>query len=299
MKVLLTGASGQLGWELCRRGPARGLQIVALDRQALDITEPQAVEQTVSDSDAHLVVNTAAYTAVDKAETEPELAFAVNRDGPALLASACARAGVPLLHVSTDYVFDGSKKGPYLETDPVSPLGVYGRSKAAGEEEIRSRLPEHVIVRTSWLYGIHGRNFVKTMLWLGAERQVLQVVADQYGCPTCAADLAEALLTIGQTIVDREAPPYGTYHYCGKGSTTWHGFAREIFTLARAHIPMKVKRVEAITTEDYPTPAKRPLNSVLDCSILEKEFGIKRRPWPESLADMIEELSKKAGRLGG
>jgi len=299
MKVLLTGASGQLGREISKRGPARGLQIVAFDRQALDITDHRAVEQAVSDASVDVVINAAAYTAVDRAEAEPDLAFAVNRDGPAHLASACARASVPLLHVSTDYVFDGSKKGPYLETDQVSPLGVYGRSKAAGEEEIRNRLPEHVIVRTSWLYSIHGHNFVKTMLRLGAERRVLKVVADQYGCPTSAADLAGALLTIGQTIVHREAPPYGTYHYCGKGSTTWHGFAREIFTLARAHIPLKVERLEPISTADYPTPAKRPPNSVLDCSILEKEFGIKRRPWPQSLADMIEELSKKAGRLGG
>ena len=167
MKILVTGANGQLGWELSRGGTRKGFDILALDRATLDITDQSAVNREVSGSGASVVVNAAAYTAVDQAESEPELAYAVNRDGPAYLASACAEAGVPLFHISTDYVFDGRKKSPYVETDAVSPLGVYGKSKAEGEVEVRSLLRQHIIVRTSWVYGVHGNNFVKTMLRLG------------------------------------------------------------------------------------------------------------------------------------
>jgi dTDP-4-dehydrorhamnose reductase len=261
-----------------------------LNRSDLDITNPDSVRREVNRSDVSLVVNAAGYTAVDQAESEPELAFAVNRDGSAYLASACANAGIPLLHISTDYVFDGQKQESYLVIDPVSPLGVYGKSKAAGEVEVRKRLREHLILRTSWVYGVHGHNFVKTMLRLGKEREVVQVVADQYGCPTYAADLAEAILRLAAHVLEGRQVHWGTYHYCGKGVTSWHGFAEEIFRLASEYESLKVKRVEPVITAEYPTQAQRPVNAILDCSVLEKTFGIHPKPWAESLARMLEVL---------
>ena len=296
MRILLTGANGQVGWELSNCGGQRGLEILALDRSDLDITDPVSVSEEVNRSGVSLVINAAGYTAVDEAESEPELAFAVNRDGPTYLASACGKVGIPLVHISTDYVFDGQKKGAYLETDPVSPLSIYGKSKAAGEVAVREHLPEHVILRTSWIYGVHGHNFVKTMLRLGREREVVQVVADQYGCPTYAADLAETILRVAAQVLEGRQVHWGTYHYCGKGVTSWHGFAEAIFNLARKYVPLKVKQTEAITTAEYPTAAKRPANSVLDCSLFRSHFGFAPKPWNESLARMLHQvLSGKNG----
>jgi len=288
VKILVIGANGQLGWELCRRGEKQGFDMAALDLPKFDITDPIAVNKRVSEAGVSLVINAAAYTAVDKAESEPEAAFAVNCNGPVYLASSCGKVGIPLIHISTDYVFDGSKKRPYLETDHLCPLGVYGKSKAAGETEVRGHLHEHIILRTAWLYGIHGHNFVKTMLRLGREKEVLRVVNDQYGCPTYATDLADAILAITAQIAKTRDITWGTYHYCGKGATTWHGFAEKIFDLARAHCPLVVKEVAPITTEQYPTAAKRPANSVLDCSLIAKHFGIVSLAWQESLARMID-----------
>ncbi len=292
MRVLVIGANGQLGCELGRRGENLGFDIVSIDLPRFDITDPFAVKKAVSQIGVSLVINAAAYTAVDKAESEPELAFAVNRDGPAYLASYCAEIEIPLIHISTDYVFDGNKKSPYLETDPVSPLGIYGKSKAAGEAEVRGRLHEHIIVRTAWLYGVYGQNFVKTMLLLGREKELLRVVADQYGCPTYAADLAGAILAIAAKIGEggQRQIAWDTYHYCGKGETSWYVFAKAIFDLARQYDSFAVKRVEPITTADYPTPAKRPANSVLDCSLLTKTFGISPPSWHESLSRMVKNI---------
>jgi dTDP-4-dehydrorhamnose reductase len=288
MKILVIGSNGQLGCELCKRGVRYSFDIVSLDLPRFDITDPSEVKKVIGHSHGSLVINAAAYTAVDKAESEPELAFAVNRDGPANLASSCSEAGIPLIHISTDYVFDGNKKGPYLETDPICPLGVYGKSKAEGEAEVRQCLREHIIIRTAWLYGVHGHNFVKTMLRLGREREVLRVVADQHGCPTYAADLAEAILEIAAQICKGCDIAWGTYHYCGKGATSWYGFAEKIFEVAKRYDSFKVKKVEPITTAEYPTPAKRPANSVLKCSLIRRYFGVALRPWPESLAQMID-----------
>ena len=290
MKILVTGANGQVGWELSRRGARKGFHILALDRAGLDITDQSAVTRTVRSSGAALVVNGAGYTAVDQAESESEMAFAVNFDGAANLASACAEAGIPLIHISTDFVFDGEKKGPYRETDQVSPLSVYGKSKAAGETGVRERLQEHIILRTAWLYGVHGRNFVRTMLQLGQERDLIQVVADQHGCPTYSADLAEAILRIVVKARENGQLSWGTYHYCGKGITTWHGLAQETLDLAGRHTSLRVKEIKPISTAEYPTPAKRPANSALDCSLIEKTFNIHPRPWQESLAQMIRVL---------
>ena len=287
MKLLVIGENGQLGWEVYRKGKKQGIDVLGLDLPEFDVTEPSNVKKAVHQAGVSLVINASAYTAVDTAESEPELAFAVNRDGPSYLAASCAEIGIPLIHISTDYVFDGNKKGLYLETEPVSPLGIYGKSKAAGETEIRNNLKEHIIIRTAWLYGLHGNNFVKTMLGLGKEKEALSVVADQYGCPTYAADLADAILTIATQISEHRDVIWGTYHYCGKGVTTWHGFAQAIFDLANQYDTFQVKKVVPITTSEYPTPAKRPANSGMDCSLITKNFGISLRPWQESLADMV------------
>ncbi len=296
MKIMVTGANGQVGQELIICGIRKGFEVLALDRAALDITDPPSVERELSQSGLSFVINAAAYTAVDQAELEPELAFSVNRDGPAYLAVACNKAGIPLIHISTDYVFDGEKEGPYRETDPVSPLTVYGKSKAAGEAEIRNLLREHIIVRTSWVYGLHGQNFVKTMLRLGRENESVRVVADQCGCPTSAADLAEAILLIITKLRRNGVNDWGTYHYCGKGVTNWHAFAEEIFRLARRHISLKVEKVDSISTAAYFTLAKRPVNSVLDCSLIERTFGIGPKPWSDSLARMISGFSQSQNR---
>jgi len=297
LQCLVVGSNGQLGWELCQRGERHGFEVVGLDLPEFDLTDASEAKKAVSQSDALLVINASAYTAVDKAESEPDAAFAVNRDGPAHLASLCHEREIPLIHISTDYVFDGMKKGLYKETDPVSPLGVYGRSKAEGESAVRERLDEHLIIRTAWLYGINGNNFVKTMLRLGRERETVQVVADQYGCPTNAADLAEAIFNIASQIHAGRATAWGTYHYCGRGVTTWHGFAEAIFDEAKKHDSFRVKTVAPITTDQYPTPARRPANSALDCSLIEEQFGIHTRPWHESLVRMMSLLLSNEGKL--
>ena len=290
MKLLVIGAYGQLGWELCRRGEKHGFHILPLDLPGFDITDRQAVDKAINQAGVSLVINAAAYTAVDQAESEPDRAFKVNCDGPACLASSCAHARIPLIHISTDYVFDGTKKGPYFEADPLSPLGVYGKSKAAGEVAVRDRQAEHIILRTSWLYGVHGKNFVKTMLSLGKEKEILRVVADQYGCPTYAADLAEAILAIVKYLGEKNLSLWGTYHFCGSGETTWHGFAEKVFELAKQYDSFVVKEVVPITTPEYPTPAKRPANSVLACTLIGKTFDIDPPPWQESLARAIRDL---------
>ncbi|RUA02139.1 MAG: dTDP-4-dehydrorhamnose reductase [Deltaproteobacteria bacterium] len=297
MKLLVIGANGQLGWALGEKGKKSGFNLERVDLPDFNITDKVNVSRQVEKSDPDLVINASAYTAVDKAESESELAFAVNAKGPAYLAEACATRGIPMIHVSTDYVFDGEKKTPYLESDPVSPLGVYGKSKAAGDDAIRNQLSSHVIIRTAWLYGTHGQNFVKTMLRLGKERKALRVVADQHGCPTYAADLADAILIISRHILNGSHDQWGTYHYCGQGSTTWHGFAEEIFNIAGTLIPLKVRKTEPVSTDDYPTPTRRPANSVLDCRRIREKFGIRTRPWKESLAEMLKILLSGEGRL--
>lgn len=288
MRILIIGAGGQLGSELRRRHWPADHQIAAIDQPALDIARRGAVIAAIARERPDIVINAAAYTAVDRAESEGEIAWAANCDGPAHLGAACRDAGIALLHLSTDYVFDGAKPEPYREDDAVNPLGVYGQSKAAGERAVREALAEHVIVRTAWLYSVHGANFVKTMLRLADQHPRLRVVADQRGSPTSAADLAGALAAIVARIAAGEAR-WGTYHFTGAGAVTWHGFAEAIFALAapwRGLPPL----VEAIATADYPTPARRPANSVLDCARIAEAYGILARPWREALADVIAEL---------
>ena len=293
MKILLTGANGQVGWELARRGAHHGMEILACDRLKLDITDESAVRRAIKQAGASLAINAAAYTAVDKAEDNPELAYSVNEKGPANLAGACAEAGIPLIHISTDYVFDGKKSGPYFETDPVSPLGIYGKSKRAGEEAVRRTFPIHIILRTAWLYGVHGYNFVKTMLHFGKEKKMLRVVDDQYGCPTYAADLAEAILIVGARVLNKQQVAWGTYHFCGKGVTTWYGFAKAVFDIARQYDSFLCTNIEPIPAAQWPSPVKRPENSVLDCTKITEAYGIHPKLWTERLADMLKEYYRK------
>ncbi|MFP4347247.1 MAG: dTDP-4-dehydrorhamnose reductase [Thermodesulfobacteriota bacterium] len=290
MTILITGAHGQLGWELVRQHRPGAFDMAAFSHSELDITDPAQVTEAFDRHRPFLAINAAAYTLVDKAETETEAAYAVNRDGPAHLAAACARLNIPLIHISTDFVFDGQKGAPYLETDPISPVSVYGQSKAAGEAELRSRLQEHFIVRTAWVYGVHGNNFVKTMIRLARERDEVRVVADQYGSPTSAADLASAVWTMTDAILQDRETAWGTYHFCGSGITTWYGLASSVIERAGRHTFLKTDRVTPITTAEYPTPARRPPYSVLDCGRIEEKFGIQPPFWEESVQIAVDRM---------
>jgi dTDP-4-dehydrorhamnose reductase len=291
--IAVIGSNGQLGWELVRRGKRLGLEILPLDLPDIDIIDPYSINAQLAPYEISLIINASAYTAVDKAEEEPRKAFAVNKDGPANIAAYCAGRAVPVIHISTDYVYDGKKKGPYVEADSVSPLGVYGRSKAAGEDEIRKIVANHIIIRTAWLYGIHGHNFVKTMLRVGMENKTIKVVNDQIGCPTNAADLAEAIISIAQKDHHGLDSRWGTYHYCGAGATTWYGFAKVIFRVAKNYDLFPDVKICPIPSDEYQTPAARPKNSVLDCTLVQKKFDIKLRPWKDSLSEVVCHLLKK------
>lgn len=289
MKVLITGAKGQVGWELTRQAPQAGFEIVAMDADGLDITDAQAVKQVVAEAAIDAVINAAAYTAVDRAEQQPKQAYAVNRDGPAYLATACAEHGIPLLHLSTDYVFAGDQTRPYREDDAVSPLGVYGQSKWAGEQAVRQVLSQHVILRTSWVFGVHGHNFVKTMLRLAGEREHLRVVADQHGSPTFAGDIAAVLLNIIRHPAWAAGSAWGTYHFTGSPPTTWHGLATAAIEQARRWRRLPVQAITPITTADYPTPAARPLYSVLDTRRSAQVFGYPSPSWQTGLEQLVEQ----------
>lgn len=288
MKILLTGANGQVGWEIARRAGRH--DILALDRAGLDIVDAEAVRRVAWENRPAVVINAAAYTAVDRAEQEPEQAFAVNRDGPAHLAASCARQGIPLLHISTDYVFDGKQNRPYREDDPTSPLGVYGRSKWEGEEAIRRIHAGHVILRASWVFGEHGNNFVKTILRLARERDALRVVADQRGCPTYAGAIAVALLTIAERMAAGRDDWAGTVHFCGAPATTWWDFAQAIVARARAYTPLRAREITPITTQDYPTPAQRPAYSILACDRLQQHYGLAPPDWRDGLDSTLRAL---------
>lgn len=275
--ILLFGANGQLGQEMTRASAARAMPLVALSHVQADIADRAAVADAIRRHGPSLVVNAAAYTKVDLAETEIEAARNANEIGPANIASACAAADIPLIHISTDYVFDGSKPGAYVESDPIAPINAYGRSKAAGERAVREMSPLHVIIRTSWVYGEFGQNFLRTMLRLAAMRDELRVVADQSGCPTSTADLADAILAVAPQLPGAKKI-WGTYHFVGSGVTTWHGFASRIVA-AQAPLTGRWPHVTPIATAEFPTPARRPANSELDCSLFARVFGVRGRPW--------------------
>jgi dTDP-4-dehydrorhamnose reductase len=288
MKILVFGAGGQSGRVVCRAAWPPRHAIVPLDRKAVDITKSAAVSAVLDREAPDLAINLAAFTAVDRAESEPEAAWVVNCAGAAHIAAACDESATPLIHLSTDYVFDGRKAEPYREEDAVGPLGVYGRSKEAGERAVRAAAARHVILRTAWVFGAYGTNFVKTMIRLAAQRPVLRVVADQRGCPTAAADIAAALIVVAEYI-ERSEAKWGTYHFVGAGAVSWHGFAEAIFDLAAPQLAAR-PQVEPISTDQYPTPARRPMNSVLDCRKIAEAFGIRPQPWRVGLASVIREV---------
>lgn len=277
--ILVFGRSGQLARELARLAP----EARYMGRNDADLSDPQTCAGAIRAHAPRAVINAAAYTAVDRAEVEEALATTINGNAPAAMAEACAALGAPLVHVSTDYVFDGAGQAPFAPDDPTAPLGAYGRSKLIGEEGVRAAGGVHAILRTSWVFSAHGSNFVKTMLRLGAERDALRVVADQIGGPTPARALAAACLSIAERL--QGAPERtGTYHFSGAPDTSWAGFARAIMELAGLNC-----RIEDITTADYPTPARRPLNSRLDCSGL-SIFELSRPDWHLGLEEVISEL---------
>ncbi|AUH65682.1 dTDP-4-dehydrorhamnose reductase [Paracoccus zhejiangensis] len=278
--LLVFGRSGQVARELQRRAP----EAMFLGREAVDLTDPAACAAVIAQSDCGAVINAAAYTAVDRAETDAETARLVNAEAPAAMARAAAAKGVPFLHVSTDYVFDGSGETARDETAPTAPLGAYGATKRAGEEAIAAAGGQWAVMRTSWVFSAHGANFVKTMLRLGAERDRLTIVADQIGGPTPAGDIATALLAMaGQMVADPQKG--GLYHFAGAPDTSWADFARAIFRLSGL-----TTKVVDIPSSDYPTPARRPLNSRLDCHRITTDFGVARPDWQAGLAQVLAEL---------
>lgn len=287
--ILATGANGQLGHELARIPCPAGYEVVALDRAALDLTDPAAIAEMVASRDWAAVINGAAYTAVDKAESDVVAAWQINALAPAAFAQACVAAGIPLVQVSTDYVFAGDKEGAWEVTDPVAPLGVYGASKLGGELAVRTSGARHAIVRTAWVVSAHGSNFVKTMLRVAATRDTLSVVDDQVGSPTSAADLAQALLTIAIRLAEDADAPTGTFHFSNAGAVSWAGFAREIFAQSAARGGASAE-VVPIPSSDYPTPAKRPANSLLSTHAIRAAYGIEPRPWQAALSDILDEL---------
>jgi dTDP-4-dehydrorhamnose reductase len=289
-RVLVIGRSGQLATSLAGTGWPAGTAVACRGHGDFDLTDPASTLALVRAERPAVIINAAAYTAVDRAEAEPEAAYALNRDGPAHLAAAAAAVGVPLIHLSTDYVFDGGKSGPWTEDDPVAPLGVYGASKAAGEQAVRERLADHLIIRTSWVHAPFGTNFVRTMLRLGRERPELGVVDDQIGRPTYAPDLAQALATLAVALAAGRRDGFGTFHLDGGGEpVSWYGFAAAIFARAAA-LGAPVPRLRPITTADYPTPARRPANSVLSAARIKAVHGLALRPWPAALDDSLRIL---------
>lgn len=295
-RILLVGKNGQVGWELQRTLASLG-EVFAVDRQGMDLTDPDSIRRVIRDHRPHLIVNAAAYTAVDKAESEKDIATAINGTAPGIMAEEAKRLGIALVHYSTDYVFDGAKTQPYVEDDPVNPLGVYGASKLAGERAIQASGVQHLIFRTSWVYGARGKNFLLTMLRLSKERDELRVVADQVGAPTWSRMIAEMT---GQVLACIAMPDLrkglsmsdvsGVYHLTGAGVTSWFGFTQAILenvmdrTIGDASaLPPKLPRLVPITTSDYPTPASRPKNSQMSNAKLASVFGLVSPSWDSQL----------------
>ena len=285
MKVLVFGKTGQVAIALLRLS-GEGIEITALGRDEADLSQPETCVAQIKATDADVIVNAAAYTAVDKAEEEEGLATVVNGEAPAAMARAAAARGIPFLHISTDYVFDGTGDKPHLPDDPTAPLNAYGRSKRIGEEGILAAGERAAILRTSWVFSAHGQNFVKTMLRLSETRDSLSIVGDQIGGPTPAREIAKALVHMAKAMLDGALG--GVYHFAGQPETSWAGFAKEIFRIAGREIT-----VSDIPTSAYPTPAKRPLNSRLDCRGLEKDFGIASPDWRRGLQEVMRDLGLK------
>ena len=283
MRVLITGCNGQVGHCLTERLKSKA-EILALDYEGLDITDQQAVSKTVADFKPDYIINAAAHTAVDRAEQEVELSNAINRDGPQYLAQAAQQLNAVMLHISTDYVFDGTGDKPYVETDNTGPQGVYGQTKLAGELVVAQSCEKHLILRTAWVFGEHGNNFVKTMLRLAQTRDELNIVGDQFGGPTYAGDIADALISMVDYIEQGQEPAWGVYHFAGMPYASWYEFAAKIFQSAETKgVLAKQPKITSVPTSDYPTPAKRPANSRLDCSKISNQFGIQPSDWVAAL----------------
>ncbi|SOY88865.1 dTDP-4-dehydrorhamnose reductase [Cupriavidus taiwanensis] len=292
---LITGSNGQVGFEL-RRSLAPLGKVVALDRSSCDLSQPDDIRRAVREHQPDVIVNPAAYTAVDRAESEPELAYAINGTAVGVLAEEAKALGSLLVHYSTDYVFDGTKAGAYVETDSVNPQSVYGKSKLAGEQAITAAGAAHLVFRTCWVAGAHGSNFAKTMLKLGRERDSLRVIADQFGAPTTAALIADVTAQVVARhwlSSDRTSFASGIYHLAAAGETTWHAYASEVLCYAAAKgIELKVDpaRIEAIPATAYPLPAPRPANSRLDTSKLRQTFGIHLPDWQQGLHYLLDQI---------
>ncbi|MBO2568859.1 dTDP-4-dehydrorhamnose reductase [Shewanella algae] len=283
MRVLITGCNGQVGHCLTERLKSIA-EILALGFKGLDITNREAVFNTVAKFRPDYIINAAAHTAVDRAEQEIELSYAINCDGPRYLAQAAKVYGAVMLHISTDYVFDGAGNSPYKETDSTGPQGIYGQSKLAGEQAVAEDCPQHLILRTAWVFGEHGNNFVKTMLRLAQGRDELNVVGDQFGGPTYAGDIADALISMVRYLEQGKQPQWGVYHFSGMPYASWFDFASAIFQSAEQHdVFTKQPKLSAIPSSAYPTPAKRPANSRLDCSKIKNQFGIEPSDWNAAL----------------
>ncbi|HCG8610050.1 TPA: dTDP-4-dehydrorhamnose reductase [Vibrio parahaemolyticus] len=287
MRVLVTGCNGQVGYCLTEiLSTNENVSLLAVDREELDITNREAVNEAVKAFKPTIIINAAAHTAVDKAEDEVELSFAINRDGPKYLAEAAKEVDAAILHISTDYVFEGNKVGEYVETDVTNPQGSYGASKLAGEIAVAEACDKHVILRTAWVFGEHGNNFVKTMLRLAANRDELSIVGDQFGGPTYAGDIAKALVEIAKTISNDKPVEYGVYHYSGLPHVSWYEFADAIFNAAVKERIVNKPKLSSIATEQYPTPAKRPSNSKLNTRKINEAFGIEASDWAKELQNI-------------
>jgi dTDP-4-dehydrorhamnose reductase len=286
--ILVFGAGGQLGQELIARSRERGVLLTGLTRQQTDILEAAAVDRAIEQSRPSLVVNAASYNFVDKAESEPDAAMRINAAGPSILAQACAKAGLPLVHISTDYVFDGGKADAYSENDQAAPLNVYGLTKKAGEDAVRDACPEHLILRTAWLFGAYGSNFLKTVLRLAAEKTELSFVSDQRGSPTSTADLVEAILVVAAALA-KGASPWGTYHVAGKAPASRYEFASHI-AAAQALFTGHTPRVKPILAADYRAAARRPAHSVLDSTKFAKAFGFQAADWRSEVQRVLPQI---------
>ncbi len=276
-KLLITGGKGQVASALCHTNLTRASQLIALDRSELDITENTSIERALSNHHPDVIINTAAYTAVDKAEQDKDACLKANYLGAKTLAIACARHRIPLIHLSTDYVFAGDQQKPYTETTATHPINFYGKSKLLGEMAVREHCEQHVILRVSGVFSAYGNNFLKTILRLAAQQKTLRIIADQLICPTYAGSIAQAIFSLLQHQFIS-----GTYHYCSATATSWHAFATAILETAVGD-EKKINRIEAITTANYPTPAKRPLYSVMDCSKIAADYGIMQPSWREDI----------------
>ena len=293
-RILLLGSSGQVGGDLKILLPEFA-QLHSPERAHLDLLNPESIRKYVRDISPNVIVNAAAYTAVDQAESESDIAHAINCIAPATLAEAAAREGALLIHYSTDYVFDGAKIGPYLESDAINPLNVYGRSKAAGEQAIQRSGCRHFIFRTSWVYSPRGSNFLLTMLRLASQRDELRIVNDQIGAPTSSRSIANASALIVRDVLarEREIPFSGIYHMTDSGQTSWFGFASDILQGASELLGTRLPRLSPIKTTEYPTPARRPLNSVLSCQKLCAAFTLAMPPWQQSLASVLHAVQRE------